>query len=300
MTTIRKSHSFKINEERLFKKNSSRHHYIPEFLTKGFTNENGKVFVFDKIQDEVLAKQKAPRSIFFEFDRNTVEVTNEISSSFIEDEFYSRIDDNGSQAIIQFRDENLKSIEFTIENTGHLLFFLIALFWRIPATDYAANDVIDKTLNASSDIDVEGLQTDPFFRKTERLMLVKHMSEEMKRIGGQGKVICNIHQPANAEFVIGDYPFLLQKTSNEFGRLFSNDYLFALSSNRIYSSTKSSIDNFSHINAALYNASIVHQSKRYICASNRETLENAIKTYRSYKDKWRENELAADAFLKYE
>lgn len=300
MTTSKKPHSFKINEERLFKKNSSRHHYIPEFLTKGFTNENGEVLVFDKCKNKILSRPQSPKSIFFEKDRNTVPVINGIESSFIEDEFYSRIDKNGSQVIIQFRKENLKAIEFTIENTGHLLFFLIALFWRIPVTDQVSNDVLDKSQITSSGTDPEELKRDPYFRKTQRVMLVKHMSEEMNRIGGQGKVICNIHQPANAEFVIGDYPILFRKTSNEFGRLFSNDFLFAISSTRIYSSTRDSIHDFSHINANLYNASIIHQSKCYVCASNHETLEKAIKTYHSHKDKWSINELPSATFLKHE
>lgn len=32
---------------------SKRHHYIPQFFLRGFTNEAGEYFIYDKIKDEI-------------------------------------------------------------------------------------------------------------------------------------------------------------------------------------------------------------------------------------------------------
>ena len=52
-------------------KKSSRHHYIPQFLIKGFYNEKNKVFVYDIQKDEILPDTKSSKSVLFEWDRNT-------------------------------------------------------------------------------------------------------------------------------------------------------------------------------------------------------------------------------------
>ena len=81
---------FKEND--FLKNYSVRHHYIPKFLSSGFTNADGLLFIYDKNKDRILSTPKPPKSIFFEHERNTLEVTSESKSSFIEDFLYSDID----------------------------------------------------------------------------------------------------------------------------------------------------------------------------------------------------------------
>jgi len=55
------------------KKISWRHHYLPVFYLKGFTNENKKFLIFDKEQNRFIknGKEFSPSSYFFKKDANT-------------------------------------------------------------------------------------------------------------------------------------------------------------------------------------------------------------------------------------
>ncbi len=81
------------------KKLSSRHHYIPQFLISGFANSDGLLYLYDKHKDKILKKPRPPKSIFFENDRNTLDLSNTTKTSIIEDFLYKEIDDKTSKVI---------------------------------------------------------------------------------------------------------------------------------------------------------------------------------------------------------
>ena len=135
--------SFDFNK--YLQKRSSRHHYIPRFLIEGFTNDEGLLYVFDKKKNKILKTPQAPKGIFYERDRNTFELKQGQESSILEDTLYARIDNDASKIIKYFQNENLTKIDFTIENTAQFLFFLIALFWRIPYTDFTVEDLLNRS-----------------------------------------------------------------------------------------------------------------------------------------------------------
>ena len=96
----------------------------------------------------------------------------------------------------------------------------------------------------------------------------------------KGKKWNNLHQNENPIYVIGDFPFLSRKKTNEFRKFNDTDILFAVSSTRIYSSTKESLNNFAQINSYSYNAAIIHQSLKYIACGDLNVLEQSIKFYK--------------------
>lgn len=54
---------------------SWRHHYLPQFYLKGFTNENGTFKIYDVTQGKFLkdGKEFSPASYFFEKNANTIQ-----------------------------------------------------------------------------------------------------------------------------------------------------------------------------------------------------------------------------------
>ncbi len=275
--------SSKPSKENFFEKKSSRHHYIPQFLINGFTNSNGLLHIYDKQHDKILTKQRPPKSIFFELDRNTLEINDNLKSSIIEDNIYAGIDNLTSKIIKHYQIEKLSNIEFKIEETGTLLFFLISLFWRIPKTDYAAEDVMNHSTIISNSVDLEALKNDPAFRKLNRAGLFKHHVDEIRNHGMKGKKWNNIHQNTNPIYVIGDFPFLSRVQTNEFRKFNDTDILFAVSSTRLYSSTIEILENFKPINSYRYNAAIIHQSVKYVASGDMHTLEQSVKLYKEFK-----------------
>ena len=61
------------------KAQSWRHHYLQQFLIKGFLNENDKVFVYNKELDKIQTKEQSSKSIFFEENKNTIFLKMEIA-----------------------------------------------------------------------------------------------------------------------------------------------------------------------------------------------------------------------------
>src|SRR5690606_32502588 len=164
----------KYDFDKYLNKPSSRHHYIPRFLLNGFTNSDGLLYIYDKQKDEILKRPRPPKSIFFENDRNTLELNSTTKSSIIEDSLYAEIDKKTSRVIKYYQKEELLKIDFPDEDNSLLLFFLVTLFWRIPKTDYAANNLLDNSIITADGVDVEMIKKDPAFRKVSRARLFKH------------------------------------------------------------------------------------------------------------------------------
>lgn len=279
------------------KKKSSRHHYIPQFFLEGFTNPDGLLYIYDKNHDLILKRPRSPKSVFFEKDRNTIYLRDSIESSIIEDDFYSKVDDNLSKIIRRFQQEQLSKLDFTVEDTAHFLFFLITLFWRIPKTDFAAEDLIDRSVIASQGIDPETLRNDPTFRKTKRVDVFKHHVDQIINHGKKGNRYINIHQSNKEIYIIGDYPLLFRKTPTLFCEFNDIDFLIAISSNRIYSSTLERLENLTDFNSFMYNAAIINQSVRYVGCSNIETLQKSLVFYKGLKSHGLENTIVEKTFV---
>lgn len=76
---------------------SSRHHYLPQFYLKGFTDDDGKFYVFDIKNQRLKSKKLLPKQVFFERNRNTF-VIGEEKTDFLESQIYKLIDNTNSKA----------------------------------------------------------------------------------------------------------------------------------------------------------------------------------------------------------
>ena len=268
----------------LFKTRSSRHHYIPQFLVEGFTSSDGMIYVYDKTVNRIHKNPRPPKSVFFEKDRNTIPLKNNLESSILEDYLYSMIDNEGSRVVRLYQKQALNEITFDVEDTAHLLFFLINLFWRIPLTDYAAQDLMERSEIVSPGIDPEILRNDSAYKKIMRAGLFKHHVEEMRSFGKSGKFLINIHSNEYPIFVIGDYPILFRKIPTEFRSFGETDFIFPLNSGRIYTSTQKPFKLTRPV-SLLINAAIIDQSRRYVGCWSKEILESSIKLLDDLKGK---------------
>lgn len=271
--------------EKYLKKNSSRHHYIPQFLISGFVNSKGEVFIYDKQKDKIQNKPRPPKSIFFEQDRNTIVLPDKTESSILEDLLFKEIDDIGSEVVKYFKDTELERIKFTDDNIAQFLFFLICLFWRIPKTDFAVKQLVKNADIKIKGIDSEVLRNSEAFQKTQRSGIIRHTIKEIVSNQESFEKFVNIHQMAKDILVIGDNPLLYRKLSPEFSSFGREDFLMAVSSNRIFSSTKDNLGTLSMTHAIAYNTAVIHQSVRFICCGNLEVLTKSVNTYKTVCEK---------------
>ena len=266
--------------EKYKRKTSSRHHYIPKFLINGFTNQEGKLYVYDKEKDFIQDKSRVPKSIFFEWDRNNITLPDKTESSILEDFLFLEIDNTGSEVVKYFQETKLNEIQFTYDNIAQFLYFLICLFWRIPKTDFAVDQLVKSAEIRINGINPDILKKDKYFVKAQRAGIIRHTIKEMISNGESFKKFVNIHQIQDNILVIGDNPLLYRKLTQEFSSFGKEDFLIAVSSNRIFSSTKHDLGVLSRINAVAYNTAVIRQSVRYVCCGDLDVLEKSIKTYK--------------------
>jgi hypothetical protein len=81
-------------------KPSKKHHYLPRYYLKGFTDKEGSFFVYDKHADKIFPT--SPDTAFFENDLNTVILPDGSSSDFLE-RFYTEIENQSWSSLDSIR-----------------------------------------------------------------------------------------------------------------------------------------------------------------------------------------------------
>ncbi|HMK24878.1 MAG TPA: DUF4238 domain-containing protein [Chitinophagaceae bacterium] len=129
------------------KPKSKKHHYIPIFYLKGFTDDNDQFYVYDKKLDKIW--QSSPDNSFFEKHRNTAADKNVITDEIIKTDFPEYLlsvhDAKAAPAIDAIRKSTKDDQDvLTIERLYQIRHFIFSLFWRSPANDEFRNDFIKK------------------------------------------------------------------------------------------------------------------------------------------------------------
>src|SRR5690349_5831671 len=125
------------------KKYSKRHHYLPVFYLKGFADTEDLIYVYDKVKDTILSKQK-PESKFYEKHLNNYKVDGDIKFTF-EESLFTPLDTKGARLFAKIRSpEFINEEQLTPLERFTLLGFITRLFWRSPESNKLFVDIIKK------------------------------------------------------------------------------------------------------------------------------------------------------------
>lgn len=242
------------------------------------------MWIYDKKKDLIKANPRPPKSIFWEPNRNTVPLNNSETSSFIEDEFFKYLDNFLAPTIRDFQEKEINKSLLSVENLSLFQFFIINLFWRLPYTDYAWEDLVQRAEISTDKIDPEVLRNNEAFQKWQRSGIFKHVIDQL----GEGKrpgpdFFVKVLEFDFDLFVLSDNPILFQRTPIEFTDLNYLDYMIPVSSERLYIHTLNGYDNFRKKQGFDYNATIINQSLNYVASGNKLLLENSVEYYRKLK-----------------
>lgn len=124
---------------------AAKHHYLPQFYLKGFTNENGEFMIY-MVKEGVFKKEGkyfSPASHFFLPDDNTV-IIEGVKDNFLE-ENYSRMESMVARVFEKIKavDSNFGLADIDIPL---LQYFVAELFWRLPSQ----REVIEGIANTRS------------------------------------------------------------------------------------------------------------------------------------------------------
>lgn len=266
---------------------SSRHHYIPQFYIKGFA-KNSNLFVNDKKWDSI--KSISPKAIFFETDRNTIDLDEK--SSVLEEEWYKKMDDRCSQVVRNLRENPNEEGLLNNINLADIQFFILCLFWRIPKTDHAFERLFQESeifftnkngKKISDTVKEQVLKQDWSYKKFSRAVITLQALRDFTKKPGQ--FYSQLIDKGEDLFLLGDYPMVFKKTPTTFDDLFHTDYYLPISSKRIFCKYENDCElKFDFTKIIKLNAIIINQSVRYVCCSNSEYLERSVAYYKAIKE----------------
>jgi hypothetical protein len=188
-----------------------RHHFIPVFYLKNFTDNDGLFYIFDKGKQTFKNKGKkfAPKSHFFEFEGNTTYYNLE-PSDFIEKSFSnwdSKVADV-YRKIINAKNGayNLNPHEWTL-----LQYFINILYWRNPSNEHMVKEYIAKAKSISD----------------FKMKLIRKHSNKRASINEEIDLLNKIKQDADFPKFLKSmlpaitYSEIFKKKENDFAHIFS-------------------------------------------------------------------------------
>ena len=275
---------------------SWRHHYIQQFLIKGFLNENDKVFVFDKELSEIKTKEQSTKSIFFEEYKNTIFFENGNSSSIIEDLLYLKKDNTFGILIKELQNSKLPNENlFNAKKIADSASFVIDLYWRIPYSDEISKNIIEDVVKKKY---YNINEKDSFYKQYRSFLYQFTLKNPDKLKNKKNQVITKIFEIKNNILILGDNPIVYEREPESFDDLFDLDYCIAISSNRIVMQSSKEVDFFCDSMVMDYNNLVIGQSKRYICSGDKPFLQTCIDYHKNVKELDLEKEFRKNIFSK--
>ncbi|MBJ7882241.1 DUF4238 domain-containing protein [Gelidibacter salicanalis] len=282
---------------------SKNHHYIPIFFLKGFCNENGLIFVYDKKLDKFFPPSIPDRHFFKKHLNNLIHENKFITSS--EEDVYGPIDNFGTKILKKFIDNKSITDNSTDYDKADLLKFMINLFWRTPTSDLFLRTLIkkeglcnsyfglynEKTKERYADDDEEvqeikdKILTDKEFAKHLKVIVANSdaSNEEIITLLKLWNLF-NLNTNSTNEFLISDLPLLHLNESPTLPNVFKK-VIFPISKNKVLILNKNNpkfLDDFT-INGI--NLCIMQESERFVGSGNKDLLEYYVTYYKEVRKK---------------
>lgn len=157
----------------ILKKKSTRHHYIPQFLTNKFSDDDANIWVYNKFTKKYF--KTSAKNIFLENNRNVFKDANGNENSKIE-EMYASLDSVLSSTLSKFiatEDINEKNV------LDKLLFLAYLTKWRVPQYDESFEEA--KRYFSADDLVKNINQVNYKFKENLEDLLISDSDQEIKR-----------------------------------------------------------------------------------------------------------------------
>ncbi|MGB4400299.1 MAG: DUF4238 domain-containing protein [Daejeonella sp.] len=276
-------------------KYSKRHHFLPIFYLKGFTDNQRIFYVYDKIENKFLDKQ-IPASKYFEKDLNNYKVNGKIHFT-LEESFFTPIDTDAAPLFADLQNMDYDADNFTYLDKFRILHFLMFLYWRSPNSKSKFLDLIDKEGFSNRyfgfhkdgvllkdkeipDIKISAMKDDQF-QKLYKLMtpLSNGALNELYNIVDNWNLY-SLHDPGT--LVVGDNPFVINNPNPNLDSTFG-ELIFPLSRSRLLILSKSVPAFLDSTLTNFINLSILDSSNRFISCDNKEALTQLVDRYLALK-----------------
>jgi|GEM_PF-6099407 len=259
---------------------SRKHHYIPEYFTKGFVDAGGMVWMYDKQAKRYLGR-KAPSQVFYLYDDNTAFIRGQRNT--IAEQSFMRTDHVQAERVKAFL--ACPNTHDGISDALHARMseHMLMQYFRSPRNRAKYDLVFDNMKNWSGMLD--GVDFDPrMFGPTDTLRQLSKaylprelFSALLDRVDGQW--IGKTYDKSDQEIlVLTDNPVVYLKPPVKLMDLLDSCML-AMSSRRLYVRDFREDDSDPLVTMIQYNVMAIEQADRIVCASSKEFLVKAVEAW---------------------
>ena len=272
---------------------SSKHHYIPVFYLKGFTNESGTFAIYDKKKDSLKRPLFYPKSHFFEENRNTLDINGK-KTDFIEKGY--QILEEKTKSIFKELQQANGHIKLNSSKIFDLQLFILSTYWRIPKTDGKLNSLLNSYNLSYFGINLVKSQTGKSVqsKRIDELLKTNGFIEGLRPIfpilqftktrNNEDLENWNIYYSGGSNVhITGDNPIVIRNSSSQ--NLLSKELIIPLTNKQIlirsYNKfiTKTLAPEFS----LKLDLLIFRQSSIYVCSKNPDYLISLSKLDKTLK-----------------
>jgi len=264
---------------------SKKHHYIPQCHLRGFLNDQGSFFIFDKKTGKLRETNTA--DVLFEKDRNTTISLDGHKSDWLE-KVYNSLENKIAPIFNEINTEKGRH-RFSNSNKLNLGLYIATLYWRLPVTDHISEKIkkdrglaatpfnlFRKDGSSATETEKKQILATKGMEKAYRLLLTFasiHNQDYLKQIFSW-KFLFN--DPGY--FLICDNPIIKDGEIDDVDVL--NKFVMPLSKECLLINNEFVPVNrlpkyfFIQMGVAMF-----HQAERFVCCHDRNFLEHIIKYY---------------------
>lgn len=267
---------------------SKRHHYLPQFYLKGFTDDKNEFYIFDKKLETI--RKSTPLNSFFENHRNTAIVKDE-RFSFLE-EVYARYDGLISAQLDKIRKSSHNNFNLGDETLFRIKTFIAQMYWRVPKSDAEIEFLIDNLSFSETGFDIkdttgqsvvtkelqEQLKNIDLFRKMYRIF-IPFMTSHLRKTKTDSED-WKVYFRKEKYNLTGDTPLII-KEFVDFDSL-NEELFFPISSDRMIVHTKQpKPKELPRQFMLMMDLLVIQQSTRFVCCADKEYLEFLVQNFYS-------------------
>ncbi|MCC2599786.1 DUF4238 domain-containing protein [Sphingobacterium sp. FBM7-1] len=297
------SKTIKIDIQEEIKKSSKKHHFIPRYYINGFADSENELFIYDKQKDIIRNKKSGSSGIFFEENRNSIDLGDNVYISLFE-EVYCFFDNNLKHLIKLLRSGVEKIDEKTSnEIIAYMNIFVLDLYLRNKNNDNLFDEIFHESeinfVNESLNEHRKEIKEMPGFKQLFRTKLFTSYIEEFFKMDPNKITKIQLINFEMDQICIGDMPLIFFNNHGQPYDLFNSPLILPISKSKLYLRDVSRKKSFYYEDTSIFNALIIDRSSKLIGCSNKKTLQDAIKTYKFLKEQKLEKMMELNLFFDF-
>ena len=278
---------------------SKKHHYLPRYYLKGFTNTSGGFFVYDKRTDKIFSS--SPGATFFENDLNTMVLPRIGPSDFLE-KLYEDTESGFWMFLDRIRNSK-PELPIELVDKMHLFLFLSFLHWRLPGNLEHIEKLSEEIMPDGEGVfDYVILKNSNGDRTPEEILRKLRNDSEFKKITKLIAPFAPFYKDKNWPkkliedwkflytgdgqnwYLVGDHPIISGGKNDHDPMACLSEFIFPVSGKILLVNYGGFVKmDLSREFIIAYNTAVIARADRFVACQNRAFLEALVKLYRFHK-----------------